>query len=168
MIRSAFFVVILILSIGCKSQSKDDDEKLPKEVQFENQIGYVNDYADVFTIAQENELEKIFESYDNETTNEVGVVTIKETMPFDDINDFNDALLKNWRFGKDDKYNGLLILINKNERKISIRFGSGIQSKISDEETQKMIDEIITPEFKKGQYYQGILNGFNAIKKELK
>lgn len=166
--RVSFLFVILLLFSNCRKAPSIEKNSLPTEYQFKNQIGYVNDFDDVFSLEEENNLEKLFTDYDNETTNEIGVVTVNSIKPFKDIIEFNDALLLNWRFGKDDKFNGLIILINKPARSLSIRFGTGIQGKLSDAETQLIIDNVITPEFKKGDFYGGILKGIEAIKKEIK
>jgi uncharacterized protein len=69
--------------------------------------------------------------------------------------------------GKKDKYNGIGILISINLRKIRIEVGYGLESKLTDEEAKKIVDTIIIPEFKNGNYYLGTLYGLKAILKEI-
>lgn len=166
--RVSILVLFFLLILGCRKVPNIEIAKVPTEYSFANQNGYVNDFDDILTLEEEKNLEKILTNYDIETTNEIGVVSLKSIKPFKNIIELNDALLQNWRFGKDDKFNGLIILIDKSERQISIRFGIGIQTKLSDAETQLIIDKIITPEFKNGNFYLGITKGIDAIKKELK
>ena len=109
-------VLFFLLILGCRKVPNIETPKIPSEYSFKNQIGYVNDFDDILSPEQETKLEQILKSYDDQTTNEIGIVTVKSIKPFDDIIDFNDALLQNWRFGKEGKYNGLIILIDKKEK----------------------------------------------------
>lgn len=161
-------VLFFLLILGCRKVPNIDAVKFPTEYSFSKKDGYVNDFDNILSPEQETQLEQILKSYDDQTTNEIGIVTIKSIKPFDDIIDFNDALLQNWRFGKEGKYNGLIILIDKKEKQMAIRFGTGLQKKLSDAETQLIIDNIISSEFKKGNYYLEIIKGIEAIKQELK
>lgn len=161
-----FSIILLVFTLlACKPAS--NQAVLPSEFQFENQIGYVNDFTDILTIEQENKLEKIFSDYDLISTNELGVLTIDSIAPFTDINKFGAAVLEDWRFGKDDKFNGLLIIISPKERQASIRFGSGIQKYISDKEAKIIIDQVLIPEFKNENYYGGVVNAVKVIKQKL-
>ena len=65
--------------------------------------------------------------------------------------------------GKKVENNGILIGIRKSLRKIRISNGNGIEKKITDGETKKIIDSIIIPEFKKGKYFDGTLQGMLAM-----
>jgi uncharacterized protein len=51
---------------------------------------------------------------------------------------------------------------------IRIDVGSGLKSKLANEEAQYIVDNIITPRFKKSEYYEGILEGLQAVIKEIK
>ena len=51
----------------------------------------------------------------------------------------------------------------KNDRKIFIATGYGVEDKLTDFTTKTIIDDIITPEFKKGSYYTGLNKGTDAI-----
>jgi uncharacterized protein len=68
-----------------------------------------------------------------------------------------------WGVGKIDKHNGILIGISTAKRKIRIDNGSGIVDKLSDQETKAIIDNIIIPLFKKGDYFDGVKNAIEAI-----
>jgi uncharacterized protein len=155
----------LFAAVSCKNTAAE--LPLPEAYQFRNQMGYVNDFADLLTLEQENELEKVFSDFDLATTNELGVVTVTSIAPYTDISKFGDALLEDWRFGKDDRFNGLLITVYPEGRQVSIRFGAGIQKKLSDAEAQVFLDQILLPAFKKGKYDEGITGVADAIMKKL-
>lgn len=159
---------VLFFVFSCKQNPRSNTVlEIPKEYRFENKTGYVNDFDGILSQDEEIKLEKLFSDYDKISSNEIGVVTIKSIKPFSDINIFGDKILENWRFGKDDKFNGLLFVINKNQRQIAIRFGSGIQKKITNSETQKILNELILPKFKEKKYYDGIKLGFETLQQKL-
>lgn len=166
--KASFLGLLFLITLGCKNAKNIDAIKFPAEYSFSKKDGYVNDFDDILTSSQEENIEKLLTQYESETSNEIGVVTVKSIEPFTDIIDFNDALLNNWRFGKEGKYNGLIILIDKKAKHLSIRFGTGLQNKLSDSETQQIIDKVIIPKFKEGNFYEGIVKGINAVKTELK
>ena len=66
-----------------------------------------------------------------------------------------------------DKNNGILIGISTAKRKIRISNGSGIVDKLSDKETKAIIDDIIIPAFKRGNYFEGLLNAIEEIIKKV-
>jgi uncharacterized protein len=72
--------------------------------------GFVNDYADVLTGDQENALETKLEGFEASSTAEIAVVTIK-TLGDDTIEDYAQALFKEWGIGKKGKDNGALVLV---------------------------------------------------------
>jgi len=72
-----------------------------------------------------------------------------------------------WGIGQKKEDNGVLILVAKNDRKITIATGYGVEEKLTDFTCKTIIDQIITPEFKNGSYYRGLNNGTTAIFKVL-
>jgi uncharacterized protein len=67
------------------------------------------------------------------------------------------------RVGQKDKDNGILILVAKDERKVDIEIGYGLESYITDYDTKNIIDEIIVPAFKQSNYYEGLDLATNRI-----
>ncbi len=61
-----------------------------------------------------------------------------------------------WKLGTEKKDNGVLILVAPNERKIRIEVGQGLEGAIPDALAGRMIDQIIRPLFKRGQFYEGL------------
>lgn len=171
MFKKNILIILFVaveISISCFNKSTFTTPKLPDRYTYKHQIGYVNDFSNILTLEEENKLEKIFTDYDNETTNEIGVITVNSISNFSDIVEFTDAILTNWRFGKDNQFNGLLIVIHEKKRQVAIRFGKGIQEKLTDEETQRILDEITLPEFKNKKYFQGIVKTFSELEKKIK
>lgn len=120
-------------------------------------VGWVSDYAHLFTNDQIEKLDSTLNKFEKETTNEIAVLTLDSS--FNQRENFDSLILSIhnfWGVGKEVKNNGILIGISVNQRKIRINNGYGIESKLSNEETKKIIDDIVSPEFKRGNYFIGL------------
>ena len=127
-------------------------------------IGYVSDFEDLFTPAQEDSLLSVIESHEKKTTNEIVIVTIPAKLIMDaDINDYTLTLLRTWGVGKKSKNNGVLIGICTSRRTIRIQNGYGIEKVLSDKETNKIIEQVFLPSFKQAKFFEGTYKGLIAI-----
>lgn len=124
--------------------------------KFPKPIGYVNDYANVFTAEQRVNLDEKISYYEFETTNEIAIITIDSIAPYDNISDFTTDLAKEWGIGKAEKNNGLVILFCMSLREVRISTGLGTQKILTDEICKNIIDQILIPNCKKDDYYIGI------------
>lgn len=157
------FVALFVLNI-CLAQIKDENYELstlPKVTQI------VNDFEGVLDEKEETELYEILYQYNLKTTNQIVIVTVKSIEPFKNIFDFSLNLAQRTGPGIAGKDNGIMIVFSKNLREIQIQNGDGILDKLTNEEAKKIIDEIIIPEFKKGNYCEGLKKGILEIQREL-
>ncbi|MAK36753.1 MAG: methanol dehydrogenase, partial [Flavobacteriaceae bacterium] len=65
--------------------------------------------------------------------------------------------------GQADEDNGILIILAKEDRKIDINTGYGIEYRVSDRTAEKIINQIMIPEFKSGNFYSGLDKGTDAL-----
>ena len=150
------------------SETKSSKLVLDSISNFPFPIGSVSDYEKVFNDNQILNLTKIISEYEEKTTREIAIVTINSIEPYNNINDYSTDLANEWGIGKSETDNGLLILFSKNLRKIRISTGYGTEKILTDELCKKVIDEIIIPEFKKRNYYNGIEMGMTELIKNWK
>lgn len=125
-------------------------------------INYVTDYANVLTESEEINLNQKLKAYDDESTNEIGIVTIN-SLDGDTIENFAVKLFEEYKYGKSDRDNGVLLLISIQDKKFRIEVGYGLEGALTDLESKDILDDVITPEFKKSNYYAGIDKGADAI-----
>jgi len=127
----------------------------------------VSDFDKIFTIDEAVRLDSIINAHEVKTTNEIAIVTLSldsfQIKTPKDFDKFSLSLFKKWGVGKKDKNNGIGILISTNLKKIRIEVGLGLESKLTDQEAKKIIDLIILPEFKNGNYYIGVLKGLQQV-----
>lgn len=124
--------------------------------------GYVNDYANMLSLNQKNALEIYLKNYDEETTNQVFLLTIP-SLEDNNLFSYSMAVSEKWQPGVKGKDNGIILLIAKKERKIRIEVGYGLEGKLTDGEAGEIIRYVIAPHFRRGDFERGIMNGTYAI-----
>ena len=98
------------------------------------------------------------------TTIQIAIVTLDSSYVAEEEFDYFITALGNaWGVGQKNKNNGIMIGVSASLRRIRISNGYGIEAKLSDNETKKIIDEIVLPEFKERNYYTGLKKGLAAI-----
>jgi uncharacterized protein len=172
-----FFLLyfIIVLSQPCFSQEKAKEaskDTIPvKSLIPEKPTGWVSDFENIFTPEERFVLDSLIKAQEEKNSNEIAIVTLtlesKSITTSGEFDNFSLTLFTKWGVGKKEKNNGIGILISTNLRKIRIETGTGLIGKLTDEEAKKIIDTIIIPEFKKGAYYTGTLNGLKAVLNEI-
>ncbi len=123
----------------------------------------VNDYTRSTLSADEVlALETRLIDIDRETSNQIVIVITDSTGDYD-LSDFGTAIIREWGVGQEGKNNGVVITVNPYLRKIFISTGYGLEGALPDILLAKIIDYEITPSFRQGNYYQGLLKGVEAI-----
>lgn len=126
--------------------------------------GWINDYERVFSEDEERKLDSVISKFEKETSVEIAVVTIDTIkVAKEKFDDLSLHIAKTWGIGKRVKDNGILIALSKGYKRIRIQNGNGITKIISDEQTKEIIEDDFIPEFKKDNYYKGVLEGINKI-----
>lgn len=124
--------------------------------------GFVNDFAGMMSSGAKSQLEKELINFEKETTAEIAVATVNNLEGFT-VEDYAARLFEAWGIGKKDKDNGILLLVAKEERQVKIEVGYGLEPIITDGRAGRILDDDVLPQFKEGNYEQGIINGVKAI-----
>lgn len=157
----SFIFVLLSFLIFSQTEEKTENT-LP------NYVGYINDFETLFSSEQLAELNEISINHEKEAKNELVVVSTVSFEPYYSPFAYSLALANYWGIGKKEKDNGVLIVFGKQMRQIWIQVGTGLETKLTDEETKSIIDLVMIPEFKKGDYFIGVKKGMLAIVEEIK
>jgi uncharacterized protein len=124
--------------------------------------GRVNDYAGLLSPSTRNHLESQLVRLEQAESTQIVVLTIP-SLKGDSLEEFSIRVAEQWKIGQKGLDNGAILLIAKNDRKIRIEAGYGLEGKLTDLVAGRIIRNIIVPEFKTGQFDQGIVNGVNAM-----
>lgn len=152
-----FFCVIALYAQNGQNNSIDQIIKTPP-----NPPRLVNDYANVLTPEQRDALERKLYQFDDTTSNQL-VVVIVSSLDGKDVADAAIELGRSWKVGDKKNNNGVVLLISKDDRKLNISPGDGLEKSLPDLVCQQIIQTIIVPNFKGNDYYGGIDRGTDAI-----
>ena len=125
-------------------------------------IGFVNDFSGMLTAEQRNLLETKIANFQNDTSNELSVVTVAN-LGGDMIENFAVKLFEDWKIGKKNKDNGVLLLIARDDRQMRIEVGYGLEGALTDVQSFWIIQNVLKPAFQKGDFYAGINGGVDNI-----
>lgn len=123
---------------------------------------YVSDKADLLSIGARAQLEKQLKQLDDS----LGVQFLLVTFPSlegDSLEDFSIRLAQAWKPGQKNKDNGLIFLIFKNDRKMRIEVGYGLEGVLTDALCGQIIRDEVAPAFKSENYDLGISKGVDAV-----
>ena len=126
----------------------------------------MTDFTQTLTRDQLNNLNSRLKVYEDSTTNQlVGLLIF--TLEDYPIEYYSIEVAEKNKIGTKENSNGLLLLIVKNDRKLRIEVGYGLEGIFPDALVSSIIRNVIVPHFKKNDYYAGINEGFSAIIKSI-
>ncbi|RTY90222.1 YgcG family protein [Flavobacterium sp. GT3R68] len=149
----------LLLFVLCCSQVSWAQFKIPEKPDFQTSV---YDYANLLSASEKTSLEEKLIKYSDSTSTQIVVITIDD-LKNEDINVLSTNWAQKWGFGDAKKDNGVMILVSKNDRKLSIRPGYGVEDRLVAGICGEIIRNVIVPEFKAGSYYNGLDKGADAI-----
>jgi len=124
----------------------------------------VNDFAMKLSPSELQSLEQKLKGYSDTTSTQIAVVIVKTTGDSDPY-DYAIKIAKDWGVGQKDKNNGLVLLWATETRKLRIVTGRGMEATITDAVSKRIINNILKPAFKAGQFYKGLDEATSEIMK---
>jgi uncharacterized protein len=124
--------------------------------------GRINDYAGLLSSATAQQLDAGLAQLEATDSTQIVVLTVP-SLEGDSLEDFSIRVVEKWQIGQKGKDNGALLLVSKNDRKIRIEVGYGLEGKLTDLVSGRIVRNIIVPQFKMGRYDQGIIDGVSAM-----
>jgi len=124
--------------------------------------GRVTDDANIIPPDVEQRLDQELAQFEKETGSQVAVLTV-DSLDGDPIEDYSMRVAQTWKLGRKGVDDGVLLLVAKNDRKLRIEVGYGLEDELTDLQAGRIIRNVITPKFKQGDFGAGIEDGVNAI-----
>ena len=124
--------------------------------------GRVIDDAGILSADTQQKLTQMLALQEQQTSNQVIVATIKSLQGFS-IDDYGYQLGRAWEIGQKGGNNGALLVVAPNERDVRIEVGYGLESKLTDAQSKLIIENLILPEFRKGDFNAGVLVGTTTL-----
>lgn len=124
--------------------------------------GYVNDLAGVISPETELKIERFLRSFEGSDSTQLVVLTI-DSLAGDALEEYSLRVVESWKIGQKGKDNGALLLIVKQERKMRIEVGYGLEGKLTDLLAGRIIDNEIKPRFQVGDFDGGVIAGVASM-----
>src|SRR5262252_7939215 len=124
--------------------------------------GRVNDLAGLMPPDRAQALEERLASFERDTGHQIAVLTIP-SLQGDALENFSIRVAEAWKIGKKGFDNGAILLIVRDDRKLRIEVGYGLEGVLPDAIASRIIREIIVPRFRENDYPGGIEAGISAM-----
>lgn len=124
--------------------------------------GRVNDNAGLLSVSAREALEALLKAHEDSTSNQVVVLTIP-SLQGETLEDYSIKVAETWKLGRQDQDNGVLLLIARDDRKVHIEVGDGLEGSLPDITCGRIIRHEIVPRFRNSDYAGGIRAGVEAI-----
>ncbi len=154
--RKIFLVITILFSVCAFAQIDKVIPKRPAPPKL------VNDFTNTLSEHQKEDLEQKLVKYDDSTSNQVAVVIISTLSDYP-IEDVSLRILRDWGVGNKEKNNGIVVLIAKDDHKVRIEVGYGLEGVVPDITANQIIQSVIIPNFREDNYYRGIDLGTDEI-----
>jgi uncharacterized protein len=124
----------------------------------------VNDFAGMLTPGEVAALEAKLVAYNDSTSTQIAIV-IEPTLAGEDIFDYSLRLASAWGVGQKGNDNGILLFIAAQDRQLYIQTGYGAEGFLPDALAKRIIENVIKPAFRQGQYYAGLNEAVTVMMK---
>ena len=154
-----YLKVSLPLLILCCCSFTFAQFQIPEKPKLETSV---YDYIDLLPDTQEKSLEQKLIRYSDSTSTQIVLAIISSTEG-ENITYLGAQWGQKWGIGQTGKDNGILVLLAKDDRKIAINTGYGVEGSLTDAMSRRIIENVIVPRFKQDNYYEGLDEGADAI-----
>ena len=124
--------------------------------------GRVNDYGNILSASAEHQLDAVLGELERTDSTQIVILTVP-SLEGEDIEGFSMRAAEKWGIGQKGKDNGAILIISKNDRKLRIEVGYGLEGSLTDLISGRIIRNVIVPDFKRGDFDAGVSNGVYAM-----
>ncbi|WP_266158341.1 TPM domain-containing protein [Dyella silvatica] len=147
------FAVLWLLAAGMSSAQADGVPKLAQ---------HVTDLTGTLTAQQVDQLEAQLTALEKRKGAQLAVLMVGTTQP-QDLEGYSLAVSEANKIGRKGVDDGVFLLVAKDDRRVRIEVGYGLEGAIPDAATARIIREYIAPKFRGNDYYGGISDAVGAL-----
>ena len=122
----------------------------------------VTDLSGTLTPDQVSSLEQRLAAFEAQKGSQIAVLILPSTKP-EAIEQFSIRVAETWKIGRKGTDDGLILVVAKDDRRLRIEVGYGLEGAIPDAVANRVISETITPRFKAGDFHGGITAGVEQL-----
>ncbi|MBM3709466.1 MAG: TPM domain-containing protein, partial [Actinobacteria bacterium] len=135
-------------------------------VELNTQTKPVDDFAHIFKPQEIRKITSLINKLEKNTSAEIAVVT-EDSLEGRDIAEYANELFNEWGIGKEDKHNGILLLIDKEETKFRIEVGLGLNDVLTPDFINGLFEQYLIPNFKLKKFGPGVYKTLDKIAKKI-
>lgn len=132
------------------------------EVAVPDPAGYVTDLTGTLTAAQRTALDEQLAAFEQRKGAQVVILLVPTTQP-ETIEQYALRVAERWRLGRAGVDDGALLLVAKDDRRLRIEVGYGLEGVLTDATARRIVDEIIVRRFRAGDFHGGITAGVTRV-----
>jgi uncharacterized protein len=149
--RACFLALLLCFSFAARA-----------EVAVPPLTGRVVDQTATLSSGDIASLQQTLRAFESRKGSQIAVLMVPTT-DGESIEQFSLRVAEAWKIGRKKIDDGALLVVAKNDRKLRIEVGYGLEGALTDATTKRIIDEDITPKFKAGDFAGGVSAGVDRI-----
>jgi uncharacterized protein len=124
--------------------------------------GYVNDYAGMISPSAKSKIEERLRAFEQSDSTQIVILTIP-SLEGENLEEFGIKVAEVWKVGQKRKDNGAILIVSKQDRKIRIEVGYGLEGRLTDLAAGRIIDLVIKPRFQQGDFDGGFIAGVSSM-----
>ena len=149
------FIILFSLLIALRAYGQD-------LIPIPELSGRVVDQVDLLSPQEVRHLEQILKQLEDDKGSQIAVLIVASTKD-EDIESFGIRVAEKWKLGRKDVDDGAILIVAEQDRKLRIEVGYGLEGVLTDALCKRIIANVITPEFRSGDYYKGINAGVELM-----
>jgi uncharacterized protein len=124
----------------------------------------VTDLTGTLTARQQTALEQKLSAFESAKGAQLAVLIVPTTQP-QAIEEYSIRVVDAWKLGRKGVDDGALLIVAKDDHKVRIEVGRGLEGVLTDALSNRILDETVKPEFRQGDFYGGIDAGLDQMMK---
>lgn len=126
----------------------------------------VTDQAGMLTAQQRSALDGVLADYERKTGSQIAILLLPSTAP-EAIEQYSIRVADAWKLGRQGVDDGVLLVVAKDNpsalRRLRIEAGRGVQGTLTDAQSKRVLQDVIAPHFRQGDFYGGLAAGVSSI-----
>jgi uncharacterized protein len=124
--------------------------------------GRINDYASMISPQARAVIEGKLQALEQAESTQIAILTVP-SLGGEPIEDYSIRVAEAWKLGDKARDNGILLIVSKGDRKARIEVGYGLEGRVTDLQSGRIISEIIRPALAKGDFDSGFIGAVDAL-----
>ena len=149
LVRTAMLMLLSMPLLGHAAATSTQEVAVPALTQ------RVTDLTGTLDAQQQAALESRLAQFEQQGGSQIAILIVPTTQP-EAIEQYSIRVVDQWKLGREEVDDGILILVAKGDRQMRVEVGYGLEGAIPDAIANRIVDEIIAPHFRQGDFYGGL------------